>query len=67
MGGCELVFHTASPFVLSGIKDPQKELVDPALDGTRNVLDSGQPRRDSVKRVVLTSQRRQRSTATTST
>ena len=53
MIGCELVFHTASPFT-SKIKDPQKDLVDPALLGTRNVLESVN-RTDSVKRVVLTS------------
>jgi len=54
MGGCELVFHTASPFVLSGVKDPQKELVDPAVAGTCSVLESAN-RTFTVKRVVLTS------------
>ena len=54
MAGCELVFHTASPFVISGIKDPQRDLVDPAVQGTRNALDSAN-RVSSVKRVVLTS------------
>ena len=54
MDGCEVVFHTASPFVVSGIKDPQKDLVDPAVQGTRNVLESVN-RTSSVKRVVLTS------------
>ncbi|MFA7272864.1 MAG: NAD-dependent epimerase/dehydratase family protein [Crocinitomicaceae bacterium] len=53
MKGCELVIHTASPFKLS-IKDPQKDLVDPALKGTENVLNSVN-KTDSVKRVVLTS------------
>lgn len=53
MQGCELVFHTASPFT-SRIRDPQRDLVDPALKGTRNVLGSVQ-RTASVKRVVLTS------------
>lgn len=51
--GCEIVFHTASPFSLN-IKDPQKDLVDPALKGTRNVL-SAASKTDSVKRVVVTS------------
>ena len=51
--GCELVYHTASPFINS-VKDPQKELIEPALEGTRNVLDSVN-RTNSVKRVVLTS------------
>jgi nucleoside-diphosphate-sugar epimerase len=53
MKGCELVFHTASPFVRS-VKDPQKDLVDPAKKGTRNVLEAAN-RTDSVKRVVVTS------------
>ncbi len=51
--GCELVFHTASPFI-NKVNDPQKELIDPALEGTRNVLDAVN-KTDSVKRVVLTS------------
>ncbi len=50
--GCELVFHTASPFIIR-IRDPQTELVDPALNGTRNVLETCN-RVESVKRVVLT-------------
>src|SRR5437868_6000302 len=54
MRDCELVFHTASPFVIMGIKDAQKELVDPAVKGTRNVLEAAN-RNNSVKRVVLTS------------
>ncbi|MGI9085021.1 MAG: NAD-dependent epimerase/dehydratase family protein [Aeromicrobium sp.] len=54
MDGCELVIHTASPFVISGIKDAQRDLVDPAVMGTRNVLESAD-RVTSVKRVVLTS------------
>lgn len=53
MRDCELVFHTASPFTMS-VNDPQRELVDPALLGTRNVLESAN-RTESVKRVVLTS------------
>ncbi len=53
MKGCELVFHTASPFT-SKIRDAQKDLVDPALIGTKNVLNTAN-RIESVKRVVLTS------------
>ncbi len=53
MRGCELVFHTASPFI-NQVKDPQRDLIDPALKGTRNVLDSVN-KTGSVKRVVLTS------------
>jgi len=54
MAGCELVIHTASPFKISGLKNAQKELVEPALEGTRNVLESADAT-ESVKRVVLTS------------
>lgn len=53
MQGCELVYHTASPFIARGLKDPVKELIEPALSGTRNVLNSVN-RTPSVKRVVLT-------------
>lgn len=53
MAGCDVVFHTASPFT-TRVKDPQKELIAPALDGTRNVLEQA-TKTPSVKRVVLTS------------
>lgn len=51
--GCELVLHTASPFVISGFTDANEALVRPAVEGTRNVLESVN-RTPSVKRVVLT-------------
>jgi len=54
MNGCEEVYHLASPFVINNIKDPQKQLVDPALEGTKNVLDAVN-NTDTVKKVVLTS------------
>ena len=53
MKDCEIVFHTASPFSIN-VKDPQRQLVDPALKGTKNVLSSVN-NTPSVKRVVLTS------------
>lgn len=53
MKGCSVVFHTASPFTVR-VKDPQKELIDPAVNGTRNVLEQAS-QTESVKRVVLTS------------
>lgn len=53
MQGCQVVFHTASPFTMK-VSDPQKELVDPALLGTKNVLESVN-QTESVERVVLTS------------
>ena len=52
--GCELVLHTASPFVVKGIRDAANELVKPAVEGTRNVLLAAK-RCAGVKRVVLTS------------
>lgn len=54
MAGCGVVFHTASPFIARGVKDPASELVEPARRGTRNVLDAAN-RAASVERVVLTS------------
>ncbi|KGX90742.1 diaminohydroxyphosphoribosylaminopyrimidine deaminase [Pontibacillus halophilus JSM 076056 = DSM 19796] len=52
--GSEYVFHTASPFFISGFKDPYKELVRPAKEGTINVINAVNEA-SSVKRVVLTS------------
>ncbi len=37
MKGCGLVIHTASPFITS-TKNAQRDLVDPALKGTENVM-----------------------------
>ncbi|KAK9913035.1 hypothetical protein M0R45_036861 [Rubus argutus] len=51
--GCECVFHTASPVLLS-VTDPQVELIDPALKGTLNVLRSC-VKVPSIKRVVISS------------
>src|SRR6056297_1676604 len=53
MKGCEVVFHTASPFT-NIVKDAQKQLIEPAVRGTENVLEQAN-KTDSVKRVVLTS------------
>lgn len=53
MAGCAIVFHTASPFTTS-VKDPQRELIEPAVKGTRSVLETA-ARTASVKRVVVTS------------
>ncbi|MDW7774047.1 MAG: aldehyde reductase [Desulfobulbaceae bacterium] len=54
MRECELVIHTASPFFIKAIKNPEEELIRPAWEGTRNVLESAK-RGPTVKRVVLTS------------
>lgn len=52
--GCEIVMHTASPFVLEGFTDANEALVRPAVEGTRNVLNAVNAC-PSVRRVVLTS------------
>lgn len=52
--GCEVVIHTASPFLIGKVGDPQRQLVDPAVKGTTTVIDSVE-RTDSVRRIVLTS------------
>ncbi|KAJ1685968.1 hypothetical protein LUZ63_017358 [Rhynchospora breviuscula] len=51
--GCDGVFHTASPFY-HNVSDPQAELIDPAVNGTLNVLGSC-AKYSSIKRVVVTS------------
>lgn len=53
MAGCEYVMHAASPFTLA-VADPQRDLVDPAVNGTLSVLESAAAT-PSVKRIVLTS------------
>ena len=52
--GCDILVHTASPFIVQNIKDSQKQLVLPAIEGTKNVL-SAASKSDSLTRVVLTS------------
>ncbi|MEU0433214.1 NAD-dependent epimerase/dehydratase family protein [Streptomyces sp. NPDC006290] len=55
MSGCGAVFHVASPFLMpEKIKDGRRDMVDPALLGTRNVL-AGVERTPTVEKVVLTS------------
>lgn len=55
MQGCRIVMHTASPFLDSSkISDPQRDVVDPALEGTRDILEAAN-RVPSVERVVVTS------------
>jgi dihydroflavonol-4-reductase len=51
--GCDYVMHTASPYQIN-VKDPQRNLVDPALIGTTNLLESCMKSK-SVRRVILTS------------
>lgn len=54
MKGCDICIHTASPFIMDQPKDAQKDLIEPALKGTENVLNSVNKSK-TVKRVVLTS------------
>lgn len=51
--GCDVIYHLASPFILN-VKDAQKELIEPALMGTKNVLHAAN-KSETVKKVVLTS------------
>jgi dihydroflavonol-4-reductase len=50
--GCEAVLHMASPYAIN-VKDPQRDLVDPAVNGTQAVLAAAA--KAGVRRVVLTS------------
>ncbi|MFF4544899.1 NAD-dependent epimerase/dehydratase family protein [Streptomyces sp. NPDC001406] len=53
--GCSVVFHVASPFFMpEKIEDGQRDMVDPALLGTRNVL-GGVERTPTVATLVFTS------------
>jgi nucleoside-diphosphate-sugar epimerase len=52
--GAEYVIHTASPFFLDDTGDTKAKLVEPAVNGTKNLLESVN-KSSSVKRVVLTS------------
>ena len=53
MDGVEHVIHAASPYVVS-VDDPQRDLVDPALNGTLSVLESAAAA-GRVRRIVVTS------------
>ena len=52
--GCSIIMHTASPFFIAKIKDPQRDLITPALQGTSNVLELANDF-PAIKRIVLTS------------
>ena len=54
MQGCTAVFHTASPFFLSGYADGEEALVRPAVQGTTTVCNAAIST-PSVSRVILTS------------
>ena len=50
--GISAVIHVASPFTV-GIQDPKKDLLDPAIEGTLNVVRS--THKAGIKRMVITS------------
>ena len=50
---CAYVMHVASPFPNNNPKD-EKEVIDPAVEGTKNVLKACVESK-TVKRIVLTS------------
>jgi len=53
MADCEIVFHVASPFSYK-FNDAQNDLINPAVEGTKNVLDSVN-RTKTIKKVIITS------------
>ena len=53
LDGCDALIHTAAAVRLSA-PDPQRQIIDVAVKGTQNVLDSV-ARTPSVKRIVMTS------------
>jgi len=50
--GCDSIIHVASPFTLD-TKNPQENLINPALKGTQNVLNAA-TKSGTVKRVIVT-------------
>ena len=54
VNGCDYVLHTASPFILAP-KDVERDLLQPALQGTTNVLEAVARHKAKVKKTVVTS------------
>jgi nucleoside-diphosphate-sugar epimerase len=55
MAGCRFAFHVASPFLMpEQIRDARRDVLDPAVLGTRNVIASVN-RTPGLERLVLTS------------
>jgi len=52
--GADYLFHVASPFVIH-VADQQRDLIEPAVNGTRNVMLAAAKHKATLKRVVLTS------------
>ncbi|GMN34680.1 hypothetical protein TIFTF001_004814 [Ficus carica] len=53
MAGCSGVFHVACPVFPGPVPNPEKELIEPAVTGTRNVVNACV--KTGVKRVVVVS------------
>ncbi|EYU18819.1 hypothetical protein ABFS82_04G195500 [Erythranthe guttata] len=53
VAGSAGVFHLASPCIVDEVRDPEGELLDPAIKGTINVLTAA--KESGVRRVVVTS------------
>ncbi|KAI8523523.1 hypothetical protein RHMOL_Rhmol13G0080900 [Rhododendron molle] len=53
VNGAAGVFHLASPNIIDEVKDPENELLAPAIKGTNNVLTAAKEL--GVRRVVVTS------------
>jgi dihydroflavonol-4-reductase len=51
--GCDFVLHMASPYALH-VEDPQRDLIDPAVNGTSSILEACLDA-PGLRRVVLTS------------
>jgi len=51
---CDVVIHAASPYLFEKPKNPERDLIKPAIEGTKNILRSVD-RTASVRRVVITS------------
>lgn len=51
---CTYVIHVASPFPAHNARD-EMEVIGPAVEGTKNVLEACAKTKGGVKRVVLTS------------
>ncbi|KAL7941323.1 NAD(P)-binding protein [Trichoderma barbatum] len=52
--GVDGIIHTASPFILNAT-DFEKELLQPAIQGTTSVLEAAQKYNPSISRIVVTS------------
>ena len=51
--GVDWIAHLASPFLLGTPKDPLKDLIEPALNGVKNVFAAAL--KNGIKRIVMTS------------